>query len=109
MSVGSREGLIQMAAGELAAAIRAGEVAAAAVEAYIARIEQVNPAINAVVVRRFEQARAEARELDERRARGEPLGPLAGVPVTVKESLDLAGTPSTFGITTRAKTLAERD
>jgi fatty acid amide hydrolase len=110
MSVVSQEALLRMSAGELAAAIRGGEVSAAdAVEASIARIEAVNPAINAVVVTRYDEARAEARAADERRARGEPLGPLHGVPITIKESLDLAGTPSTFGVTTRAKTLAERD
>jgi len=110
MSVRTQEALIRMAAGELVAAIRAGEVSAAeAVEAHIARIEAVNLTINAVVVKRYDEARAEARVADERRASGEPLGPLHGVPVTIKESLDLAGTPSTFGVTTRAKTLAERD
>src|SRR6266436_4913504 len=74
----------------LAAKIRRGEVSAvAAVEAYIERLEAVNPALNALVVRRFAEARAEAAELDGRRAAGLPLGPLAGVPVTIKECLDL--------------------
>jgi fatty acid amide hydrolase len=110
MSVASREALIRMSAAELAAAIRAGEVSALeAVEAHIERIERVNPAIHAVIVTRYDEARAEARAADERRARGEPLGALHGVPITIKESLDLAGTPSTFGVTTRAKVLAERD
>ncbi len=60
-----------------------------AVEAHIARIERVNPVINAVVVKRYDAARAEAKVADERRASGEPLGPLHGVPITIKESLDL--------------------
>ncbi|HEU5347747.1 MAG TPA: amidase family protein, partial [Ktedonobacterales bacterium] len=54
-------------------------------------------------------ARAEARAADERRARGEPLPPLHGVPVTVKEALDLAGTPSTFGIPALAQANAATD
>src|SRR6185436_9023375 len=84
---------------ELAARIARGEVRAAdAVEAYVARLEAVNPRLNALVVPRFAQARAEARDVDRRRAAGEPLGPLAGVPVTIKESLALAGTPSSFGV-----------
>ena len=107
MSARTDETLIQLSAGELAAAIARGEVSAVeAVEAHIARIEQVNRALNAVVVKRYNEARAEARAADERRARGEPLGPLHGVPITIKECLDLAGTPSTFGLSSRARHLA---
>ncbi|MFL5308014.1 MAG: amidase [Polyangia bacterium] len=99
-----------ISATELAGRIRRGEVSAAdAVEAHIARIEEVNPRLNAVVVKRYDEARSEAREVDRARAAGEPLGPLAGVPVTIKESLDLAGTPSTFGIEARRSVLAGRD
>jgi fatty acid amide hydrolase len=91
--------LCVLGATELAARIAAGEVTAtAAVEAYIARLEAVNPRLNALVVPRFAEARAEAGEVDRRRAAGEPLGPLAGVPVTIKESLALAGTPASFGV-----------
>ncbi len=55
----------------LAGAIARGEVSAVeAVAASIARIEQVNPALNAVVVKRYAEAQAEARAADERRARG---------------------------------------
>ena len=102
--------LTALTASELAARIAAGEIAAAdAVEAHIARIEAVNPRLNAVVVKRYDDARAEAREADRRRAAGEPLAPLHGVPVTVKECLDLAGTPSTFGLAKRAQTNAVAD
>lgn len=100
----------ELSACELARLIQSGELSASdAVEAYIARIEEVNPRLNALVVKRYEAARAEARAVDRRRAAGEALGPLAGVPVTVKECLDLAGTPSTFGILARRDALAERD
>jgi fatty acid amide hydrolase len=110
MSTMSEKALTAHSATELAASIARGEVSAVeAVEAHIARIERVNPAINAVVVERYDDARAEARAADARRARGEPLGPLHGVPITIKESLDLAGTPSTYGLTARANTRAERD
>ncbi len=102
--------LLRQSGVALAGAIARGEVSAAeAVEASIARIEQVNPALNAVVVQRYAEARAEARAADERRARGEPLGPLHGVPVTIKESLDLAGTPSTYGLPSRANILTTQD
>jgi fatty acid amide hydrolase len=98
----------RLSASELAGLIARGAITAReAVEAYIARVEQVNGALNAVVVKRYDEARAEADAIDLRRARGETLPPLAGVPITVKECLDLAGTAATFGlpgwIATRAK------
>lgn len=92
-----------LSATELGSAIAQGTITAReAVEAHIARIERVNTALNAVVVRRYDDARAEANAIDRRRAAGETLPPLAGVPITVKECLDLAGTASTFGIPNRA-------
>ncbi|HEX6251319.1 MAG TPA: amidase family protein [Gemmatimonadaceae bacterium] len=95
---------------ELAALIARGDASAAeVVEAHIERVERVNPVLNAVVVKRYAEARAEAREADKTRASGQSLGPLHGVPITVKEALDLTGTPSTFGIPSRAQILAEKD
>ena len=97
-------------ASELARRIAGGSITSAeVVEAHIARIERVNPALNAVVVKRYDDARAEAREADRRRAAGEALGALHGVPVTVKECLDFAGLPSTFGLAARARHVAEAD
>lgn len=97
-------------ANRIAALVRSGEVSALeAVEAHIARIEEVNPKLNAVVVKRYDAARGEAREIDRRRLAGEALPPLAGVPVTIKDSLDLAGLPSTFGLPSRAQARAEAD
>jgi fatty acid amide hydrolase len=88
---------------ELAARIARGDLSSVeAVSAQIARIEAVDPLINAVVARRYDAALAEARAADDRRARGEPLGALHGVPVSVKECLDVAGLPSTFGLPSRA-------
>jgi len=97
-------------AGELAARIARGEISSSdAVAAHIARIEDVNPSLNAVVAPRYDAARAEASAADERRARGEPLGPLHGVPVSIKECLDVAGMPSTFGVPSRANDSAVAD
>ena len=97
-------------ASELARRIAGGSITSAeVVEAHIARIERVNPALNAVVVKRYDDARAEAREADRRRAAGEPLGALHGVPVTIKECLDFAGLPSTFGLASRARHVADAD
>jgi fatty acid amide hydrolase len=102
--------LTKLSAVELAQRIAGGEVSAVeVVEAHLARIAAVNPKLNAVVLTRADAAREEARAVDARRSRGEPLPPLAGVPITVKESLDLAGTPSTFGIETRVNHRATID
>lgn len=106
----THEALASLPAMELAAMIASGDISSVeAVEAHIERIERVNPALNAVVVKRYDAARAEAQEADKRRARGEVSGPLHGVPITIKESLDLEGTPSTFGLQSRANILANQD
>jgi fatty acid amide hydrolase len=103
-------GICALPATELAGRIRRGELTAAdAIEAYLARLEEVNPRLNALVVRRDAEARAEAREIDRQREAGLPLGPLAGVPVTIKECLDLAGTASTFGLPSRRQLRASAD
>jgi amidase len=65
--------------------------------ALLARIEQVNPALTAVVALRPEQALAEAAAADQAAARGGDLGPLHGVPMTVKDAFDVAGLPTTWG------------
>ena len=61
-------------------------------------IEEGDSEMNAVAVPRFERALGEAAAIDRLRAQGHPLGPLAGLPVTVKECFDLAGTPTTAGV-----------
>jgi amidase len=66
-------------------------------EAVLARIEAVNPSLNAVVALRAEEALAEAAAADEAAARGRGLGPLHGLPVTVKDAFDVAGLPTTWG------------
>jgi fatty acid amide hydrolase len=90
--------LTQLGAADLAAGLRSGAFSAAeVVDAHIAKIEQVDKALNAVVVRRFDEARAEAVARDTARAEGRTLGPLHGLPITIKEQFLLAGTPTTFG------------
>ncbi len=73
---------------------------------FIARTERLDPRLNAVVVRDFERARGRARRLDQA---GRAEGPLFGVPMTVKESFDLAGLPSTWGYENRKAGQAETD
>lgn len=65
-------------------------------KAYLKRIEEFNPSYNAIVFFN-EKAVEEARAIDARRAAGEKLGPLAGVPVVVKEAMDMKGFPTTGG------------
>src|SRR5262249_40498464 len=102
--------LVFRGAAELARLIRGGEVSALEViDAHIARIEAVNAKLNAVVLPLYEEARRAARAVDAARARGDSPAPLAGVPVTIKESTDLAGTPSTAGVTSRAQKRATSD
>jgi fatty acid amide hydrolase len=101
---------MSLSASALAGAIARGDLSAVeAVEASIARIEAVNGKLNAVVVKRYDAARAEARAADERRAAGEALGPLHGTPITVKECFDVVGTPATYGLPSRSQTLATED
>lgn len=83
---------------ELAAMIRRRELKAAELmAATIARLEKVNSKLNAFVALRAEQAMDEARALDEKIVRREEVGPLAGLPLGVKDLEDTAGLPTTFG------------
>jgi len=83
---------------ELAAMIRRREIKAAELmSATLARLEKVNPKVNAFVALRADEAMKDARALDEKIARREEVGPLAGLPFGVKDLEDAAGLPTTFG------------
>ncbi|MEP6874488.1 MAG: amidase family protein [Burkholderiales bacterium] len=85
-------------AGAMAEAVRTRRISAAELcDAAIARIERLDGAINAVVVRDFERARMQAKRCDEAVASGES-GILLGVPMTVKESYNIAGLTTTWGL-----------
>src|SRR5215471_13007878 len=93
---------------ELAGLLAARKVSALELfELALARIERADARINAVVVRDFERARDAARAADAALARGE-RHPLLGVPMTVKEAYNVAGLPTTWGLTT-AKTFPPED
>src|SRR5947207_15422562 len=99
--------LTELGAIELARAIHRGAVSAVeVVDAHIARLVAVNPIVNAVVADRFEAARREAEAADVRVTAGGPLPPLLGVPVTIKESIAVAGMPHTAGLVARRGTRA---
>jgi len=97
----AREIVRQIAGGELSS----GE----AVEYFVARLNAVNGKLNAVTVDLSESARKQAADVDRAVALGEKLPPLAGLPVTIKECFDLAGTASTFGLSTRRDILETKD
>ena len=89
---------LQKDATALAADLAAGTISAVDLtETAIAAIESGDGAINSVVVRDFDRARAAAIEADNRLASGERL-PLLGVPVTIKESFDVEGLPTSWGL-----------
>jgi len=98
--------LNELSALETAAAIRRGETTALQqCEAAIARIEARDGALNAVVVRDFDRAREQARAVDA----GPRDLPLLGVPMTVKESYNLAGLPTNWGFTEHHDFIADDD
>lgn len=101
----------EASAGEIAAAVARGETTAAAVtEAALARIARLNPLLNAFTDVTAERARRRAKALDDARAAGHPLGPLAGVPFAVKNLFDVEGLPTRAGSKiNRERTPAERD
>lgn len=110
--------LLTLSGLELARRIRAQQVTSrAVVEAHIARIEAVNPTINAVVARRYAEARREADAADARIAAAHAGGaaalaslpPYLGVPCTIKEQFALTGMPNSSGLVARRDVIATGD
>jgi len=90
--------LTRLTAAEIAAAIRDGEVTAAEVtDAHLARIDEVEPRVHAFLHLAADRARAAARAVDQRRAAGGDLGPLAGVPLALKDVFITIDMPTTCG------------
>jgi amidase len=102
--------LWRRSATELARLIAAKEVSSVeVVEAHLARIDDVNPRLNAIVRRLDVDARAAALAADRAQRDGRPLGRLHGVPFTVKENIDLRGSPTTHGLAALAGAIAPSD
>src|SRR5262245_38654081 len=102
--------LWRMSAAELAALVRSRKVSAKEVtKDALARLAKVNPTINAVVVECPDEALQAARRIDEQLARNEPLGALAGVPITIKTNVDQAGHATTNGVRLQRDLKAEID
>ncbi|MGN6598689.1 MAG: Asp-tRNA(Asn)/Glu-tRNA(Gln) amidotransferase subunit GatA [Actinomycetes bacterium] len=97
-SLRDSHGLVGATAAELAASIAAGDVSAVEVtQAHLDRISAVDPEVHAFLHVDGEAALAAARAVDQRRSAGEPLGPLAGVPLALKDVLTMRGVPTTCG------------
>jgi amidase len=106
----SSDGITSSSASELAEAVRSKKWnSKEIVEAHLDRIAKVNPKLNAVVQLTAEAARKEADEADVALARGEIKGPLHGVPVTIKDTLETAGVICTGGTKGRANYLPKAD
>jgi amidase len=94
----------------IAAQLRRRELSAVeCLEYFRARVERLNPALNAIVVVDWERAHEAARRADQALAEGQPVGPLHGVPMTIKESFDVAGLPTTWGDRTLSYVAARDD
>ena len=100
----------QLSATELAQRIVRRQLSSVeVVDAHLARIDAVNPALNAVVRVLADEARAGAAMADRRLAAGETVGSLHGVPFTVKENIDMAGLPTTWGVPALAEAVVSAD
>jgi amidase len=110
MTITTATELWRMGAAELAEAIRFRQVSSQEViEAHLRRIDMVNGSINAVVVVLAEQALKAAESADSAVKAGMEVGPFHGVPFTVKENIDVAGTPTTQGLKTLTNAYPSRD
>ncbi len=102
--------ILSASATELAAAIRAKQLSSQViVEAYLKRIAEVNPKLNAIVQLTADAARKGAIEADAALARGDIRGPLHGVPMTIKDTLEVAGVICTGGTLGRAHYVPKAD
>ncbi|MFI6350048.1 amidase [Streptomyces sp. NPDC050560] len=95
---------------DLVAALRRREVSSRELlDLYLARIDRLDPALGAVVTLDTDRARARAAAADEATARGDATGPLHGLPMTVKDTLETAGVRTTSGAAELASHVPERD
>ena len=95
---------------QLAAAVRTKKIGCLELlDLYLARGEKYDPALNAIVVRDVDRARQRARAADRALAKREAWGPLHGVPMTIKESYDVAGLPTTWGVPALKDNIATRN
>ena len=110
MTIATATELWRMSATELAEMIRSRQASSEEViDAHLRRIEAVDPAVNAIVIVMAEQALDAARAADRAVAVGADLAPLHGVPFSVKQNIDVAGTPTTQGLAALANAYPAED
>lgn len=104
------QSLCEMSAVELRRRIGTKEISPVELlDACLERIEAVNPAVNAITATCFDRARGEAREAEKAVLRGDPLPPLHGLPIGIKDLQDTGGLLTTFGSPLMAENVPERD
>src|SRR5678815_2979176 len=87
----------------LAKALRTREIGCLELlDHYLARVERLNPKLNAIVIQDADAARKRAKEADQALAKGDVWGPLHGVPYTIKDCFETAALRTTCGATTRS-------
>ena len=97
-------------ASDLAASIKARDISCVELlNLYLDRVDRINADLNAIIVQIRDAAMARAEEADRALAKGEDWGPLHGVPMTTKESYDIAGTPTTWGAPHLKDNIASKD
>src|SRR5579883_1669231 len=102
--------LLHLSATEMASAIRAREFSCLElVDAHLQQIERLNPVLNAYVQLRADEAREDARQTDALLSSGMELGPLQGVPISLKSSLDVAGLRCEAGSKLRKNNIPAQD
>jgi len=95
----THDDVCRLPATALARAIRENQLSPVDVaDAFVERVERVNPGLNALTYFDADQVRADARELERAQRADRPLGPLHGVPFTIKDLTAMKGLPLTFGM-----------
>lgn len=102
--------VVALGIGPLAGAYEQGDITAVeATDQYLSRIKDQNDSLNAYITVTEDLARAQAAESDARRAAGTSLGPLDGVPIALKDNIDVAGVPTTGGIEAYRQSVPTQD
>ena len=110
MTESSTVSILDMDATTLSQKIQAQQLTSSEiVKTYINHIKSINPIINALVEDRFEEALKEAKQADEKVQQGKPLGKLHGIPITLKDAMDVKGMKTTGGLIHLKDNVAEED
>ena len=102
--------LHELRAAQMAALVRSSRISPVElVKAHLGRIERLNPKLNAFIELRTDQALAKAENAEKSIQRGEPVGPLHGIPISIKSAIAVAGLKFECGSRTRAGIIAQED